>query len=312
MSGPLLLLHGGAWDIPDSVLEEHGDGLGAALNAGRTALQGEGTAVDVVTEAVTALEAHEAFNAGYGAMLNQDGEAELDAGVMQGASHKYGAVLATRHLAHPVGVARQLMRVGEGRVRMLAGEGAERFAETQDVELIPNERLVCPREKRRYERIKVRAEPDHPSELFLPGVSTLGGADTVGGVVRDSSGRLAASTSTGGTPFKPPGRVGDSPLPGAGFYADDRVAVSATGWGEAIAAVGLARDVREHVVDGATAETAARSALTQMHQQIRAPDGNGATGGCIVVTPYDAAFAFTTPRMARGWHAAENGSQWTV
>ena len=176
---------------------------------------------------------------------------------------------------------------------------------------MPNEDLVCPRERQRYERIRAQAEADHPSTSFLLGASALGGADTVGAVSRDAAGHLAAATSTGGTPFKPPGRVGDSPLPGAGFYADDHVAVSATGWGEAIAAVGLARDVRERVRTGASAEAAARTSLARMHERVASPDGEGATGGCIVVTPSDAAVAFTTPRMARGW-TTDGDARWAV
>lgn len=304
--GPLLVVHGGAWAIPDSVLDDHRDGLQEVIAAGRDSLEEGLSALNMVTTAGAALERHEAFNAGRGAMLNQEGVAELDAGVMDGSTLDYGAVMATQHLAHPVRVARRLLSEGEGRVRMLAGDGAEQFAETQGVELVPNEALICARERRRHERIQARTEAEHPSQSFLPGVSDIGGCDTVGAVARDASGRLAAATSTGGTPFKPPGRVGDSPIPGAGFYADDHVAVSATGWGEAIAAVGLAREVREQVRDGASAETAARRALARMHEQITSPEGDGATGGCIVVTPNDAAFAFTTPRMARGWTDGAN------
>ena len=311
--GPLLLVHGGAWDIPDDACPVHRDGLHDALTAGREPLQKEQAALTAVTTAGVALEAHEAFNAGYGAMLNQDGEAELDAGVMQGATLAYGAVLATHRLAHPVQVARRLLTEGNGRVRMLAGDGAERFAEAQGMGLVPNEALICPREQRRYERLRDQADAEHPSHSFLPGAETPGGGDTVGAVARDANGRLAAATSTGGTPFKPPGRVGDAPLPGAGFYADEDVAVSATGWGEAIAATGLARDVRMHVRSGAAAEAAARRALTRMHDRVQSPDGAGATGGCIVVTPTDAAYAFTTPRMARGWTApAADTAHWAV
>ena len=310
--GPLLLIHGGAWDIPDDVLNEHRDGLREALDAGRGVLRTAESALTVVTDTVAALEAHAAFNAGYGAMLNQDGAAELDAGVMDGDTMDYGAVMATRRLAHPVRVARRLLTEGEGRVRMLVEEGAERFAEAQGIDLVSNDELVCPREQRRYERLRAHAEADHPSRSFLPGLSNLGGADTVGAVARDESGHLAAATSTGGTPYKPPGRVGDSPLPGAGFYADDRVAVSTTGWGEAIAAVGLARSVRERVRNGASAEAAARRSLTRMHEQITSPDGEGATGGCIVITPSDAAVSFTTPRMARGWQLPDDEPQVAV
>ena len=309
--GPLLLVHGGAWDIPDAVLEDHRAGLREALDAGQGPLRDGADGVRVVTPVVAALENHGAFNAGYGAMLNQDGAVELDAGLMAGATLEYGAVMATQHLAHPVRVARRLLSGGEGWARMLVGEGAERFAEAQGVDLVPNEQLICPREQRRYERLRAQAEADHPSTSFLPGASALGGVDTVGAVSRDAAGHLAAATSTGGTPFKPPGRVGDSPLPGAGFYADAHVAVSATGWGEAIAAVGLARDVRERIRTGASAETAARRSLTRMHEQIESPEGEGATGGCIVVTPSDAAVAFTTPRMAQG-RATDEGARWAV
>lgn len=310
--GPLLLIHGGAWDIPEALLGEHRAGLHEALDAGGDPLHREERAVAIVTETVAVLEAHEAFNAGFGAMLNQDGAAELDAGVMDGETLEYGAVMATRQLAHPVRVARQLLTEGEGRVRMLAGEGAERFAEAQGIDLVSNATLVCSREQERYERLRARAETDHPSRSFLPGLSSFGGGDTVGAVARDASGTLAAATSTGGTPFKPPGRVGDSPVPGAGFYADEHVAVSATGWGEAIAAVGLARDVRERVRDGASAKTAARRSLSRMHERIESPGGEGATGGCVVVTPHDAAYAFTTPRMARGAVGESTEAEWDV
>jgi beta-aspartyl-peptidase (threonine type) len=308
--GPLLLVHGGAWDIPEAVLADHRDGLEEALATGRTAL-GDAPALTVVTDTVAALEAHSAFNAGCGAMLNQDGEAELDAGVMAGATLDYGAVMGTLRLAHPVRVARRLLTDGEGRVRMLAGTGAERFAQAKGVALVDNEALICDREQQRYDRLRAQAEAEHPSRSFLPGASAPDGADTVGAVSRDADGRLAAATSTGGTPFKPPGRIGDSPLPGSGFYADEHVAVSATGWGEAIAAVGLAREVREHVRSGASAETAARKALATMHRRVESPDGDGATGGCIVVTPQEAAYAYTTPRMARGW-TDETEAAWDV
>ncbi|WP_263786573.1 isoaspartyl peptidase/L-asparaginase family protein [Salinibacter grassmerensis] len=310
--GPLLLVHGGAWDIPDAALELHREGLGAVLEAGTSVLQGGTNALAGVTTATRALEAHGAFNAGYGAMLNQDGEAELDAGIMSGATLDYGSVMGTRHLEHPVVVARRLLERGEGRVRMLAGEGAERFAETTGTDLVPNKTLVHPREQRRHERIRARAEASHPSRSFRPGGVDPSGGDTVGAVMRDGAGTLAAATSTGGTPFKPPGRVGDSPLPGAGFYADAHMAVSTTGWGEAIAAVGLARSVRERVREGASAEAAARTSLSRMHEQVSSPGGEGATGGCIVVTPEEAAVAFTTPRMARGWRGRAEDPHHTV
>jgi beta-aspartyl-peptidase (threonine type) len=313
MPGPALLAHGGAWEIPDNACDDHRDGLESALRTGRELLVNDVAALDVVTETVATLEAHGAFDAGRGAMLNQDGEAELDAGVMEGHTLAYGAVLAVQRIAHPVRVARQLLAAGEGQVRMLAGEGAERFAEAQGFELIEKEDLICDRERDRFAALRKQAEHFYPSQSFRPGaMPSLRGHDTVGCVARDADGQLAAATSTGGTPFKPPGRVGDSPLPGAGFYATEGAAVSATGWGEAIAAVVLASRTVEAIRQGKEAEAAVRTRLADMHAQIQDRGGQGATGGLITLDARgNGAMAFTTPRMARGgWHA--NAEPWVA
>jgi beta-aspartyl-peptidase (threonine type) len=307
--GPALLVHGGAWDIPNDVLDAHRDGLRAAVRRGREQLRRGAAAVDVVTSVVAVLEAHGAFDAGRGAMLNQKGEAELDAGVMDGATLAYGAVLATKQLAQPVRVARRLLDVGEGRVRMLAGEGAERFAEAEGMERVENSCLICDRERQRYEQIRSQVGRDHPSVSFLPGVPDeatemdRNGTDTVGAVARDAEGRLAAATSTGGTPFKPPGRVGDSPLPGSGFYATETGAAGATGWGEAISAVVLSSRAVLDLDADTHPETVVRRRLAHMHKSVANPDGDGATGGLLLMTADGrAAWAYTTPRMARaGW-----------
>jgi beta-aspartyl-peptidase (threonine type) len=218
--------------------------------------------------------------------------------------------MATHHLAQPVRVARRLLEEGEGRVRMLAGEGAERFAEAQGFDLVPNQRLVCDREQERFEAYQDQVDPEHPSGAFLPGAPDAAGGDTVGCVVRDATGRVAAATSTGGTPFKPPGRVGDSPLPGAGFYATAAGAAGATGWGEAIAAVQLSSRAVQAVADGASPEAAAQEGLTHMHEVVANPEGEGATAGLLLMDGESSgAWAFSTPRMARGgWHVG--GEPW--
>jgi len=311
MPGPALLIHGGAWDIPDDVLGAHRDGLRNALETGRKRLLDGASALDVVTETVAVLEAHGAFDAGRGAMLNQDGEAELDAGVMDGATLDYGSVMAVKRIAHPVRVARRLLDAGRGQVRMLTGDGAERFAEAQGMERVDNDVLICDRERARFEALRERADPFYPSQSFRPGAMPEGlGGDTVGCVARDGNGHLAAATSTGGTPYKPPGRVGDSPLPGAGFYATGDAAVSATGWGEAIAAVVLASRTADAIQRGEEGEAAVRARLADMHSRVRDPDGDGATGGLIALDAEGCGgLAFTTPRMARaGWHA--DGEPW--
>ncbi len=301
-SGPALLVHGGAWAIPDDVLDDHRAGLRDAVATGRDQLRAGAAALDVVTTVVATMEADGAFDAGTGAMLNQDGEAELDAGVMDGTTLDYGAVMSVRRIARPVRAARRLLDAGNGRVRMLAGEGAERFAETEGLAMVENEALVSDRERARYETLRRRADELHPSYSFLPGApGEDSGADTVGCVARDEAGRLAAATSTGGTPFKPPGRVGDSPLPGAGFYATDTGAASATGWGEAITAVTLSSRSVFDLNDGLHPEAIARERLTHMHEAITNPDGDGATGGLLLMDERGrAAWAYTTPRMARG------------
>ena len=304
----MLLVHGGAWDIPDSALSDHRDGLREAVEGGRERLLDGAAALDVVTAVVATMEGHGAFDAGRGAMLNQDGEAELDAGVMDGASLAYGAVMATQRLPRPVRVARRLLDAGEGRVRMLVGEGAERFAEAEGMDLVENSRLICDRERERYEKLRTQAEAEHPSASFLPGApNSDAGADTVGCVVRDREGRVAAATSTGGTPFKPPGRVGDSPLPGAGFYATTGGAASATGWGEAIAAVVLSSRAVDALDGEASPETVARRRLRHMHKSVTNPEGTGATGGLLLLDAEGrGAWAYTTPRMARaGWQVGD-------
>jgi beta-aspartyl-peptidase (threonine type) len=310
-AGPAVVVHGGAWDIPDEALQAHREGLRRAVGVGRRLVERGTRALDVATEAVAVLEGHGAFDAGCGAMLNQDGEAELDAGLMDGASGDYGSVMAVRRLPEPVRVARRLLDAGKGRVRMLAATGAERFAEAQGMPLVDNDALVSARERRRYERLRSEAEARHPSASFLPGASGERLGDTVGCVVRDADGHLAAATSTGGTPFKPPGRVGDSPLPGAGFYASPRAAAGATGWGEAIAGVVLSREAVAAVESGTDVETAARHGLAAMHERVASPDGKGATGGLILADAAGrAAWAHTTPRMAAAGWSADAGAPW--
>ncbi|HHP7237787.1 isoaspartyl peptidase/L-asparaginase family protein [Longibacter sp.] len=302
IDGPVILVHGGAWDIPDGAVEDHRDGLKTALAAGRRSLASGHSAVDVAADVVASMESHGAFDAGRGAMLNQDGRAQLDAGIMDGSCLDYGAVIAVERLKNPIRVARRLMDAGNGQVRILAGEGAERFAVAEAFTLIDNVDLISERERDRFEALRDRIGDVHTSQSFLPGVADRrsgGGHDTVGCVVRDARGHVAAATSTGGTPFKPPGRVGDSPLPGSGFYADGEAAVSCTGWGEAIAAVVLAHDVVRRILDDEDLELAMTSRLQAMHDRIRNPDGDGARGGLIALSGSAVAWAYSTPRMAR-------------
>lgn len=306
--GPALFIHGGAWDIPDEALVDHRNGLRAAIERGRELLLSGGAAAEVAAETVAVLEGHGAFDAGCGAMLNREGFVELDAGIMDGPTLDYGAVIGVQRLKHPIRVAHRLMEVSDGQARILSRHGAERFAKVQGFDLVDNDELICERERERYRELRAEAA-FHTSHSFLSH-DVSESHDTVGCVVRDAGGQLAAATSTGGTPFAPMGRVGDSPLPGAGFYANEHAAASATGWGEAIAAVLLSGRSVDAVGAGTEPEAAARQQLQRMSARVANQEGKGATGGLILMSATgEATWAFTTPRMARGgWR--ESGSIW--
>lgn len=302
-------MHGGAWDIPDAECDAHLDGLRIAVARGRRVLERGGTALDAVEAAVVALEAYPAFDAGRGAVLDRDGAPQLDAGMMCGATLRWGAVAGVRVLDHPVRAARLLLDDADGQAfgaRLLVGEGAERYAAEAGLPHVAPERLVVDRERARF--FALRADPSyHPSRAIAGDDAPRG---TVGAVAIDAVGRLAAATSTGGMPYARPGRVGDSPLVGSGVYADAHAALSATGWGEAIAAVQLCTRVALGVEAGTEPTAAARAGLDAMRSAVVWPGAAPATGGLIVLasdgTP---GWAFTTPRMARGgWSAG--GEPW--
>jgi beta-aspartyl-peptidase (threonine type) len=205
-----IILHGGAKEIAPEEQEAHREGVRAALTAGVAVLQRGGTAVEAVETAIRVLEDNPIFNAGRGSVSNSEGRIEMDAGLMDGAGLQIGAVAALRAVRHPISVARQLL--SETPV-LLVGEEARRFAHATGAEL-------CDEADLRSGRLPRRAAAER---------------DTVGCVALDLAGHIAAGTSTGGLEGKVPGRVGDSPLPGCGLYADDTVGgVSLSGEGEAI------------------------------------------------------------------------------
>lgn len=301
---PALVVHGGAWDIPDAELADHLDGLRTAVARGRALLERGRSALDVVEEVVAAMERHGAFDAGRGAVLDRDGVAQLDAGIMCGETLRWGAVAGVRVLPEPVRVARRLLDA-DGQARLLTADGAERFAAEAGLPAVDPARLVHPRETARYEALRA-ATAFHTSDAFA-GASDGGPRGTVGCVALDADGCLAAATSTGGAPLAPPGRVGDAPLVGSGFYADGAAAASATGWGEALATVQICARTVAMVDAGARPADAAAQELGRMREAIRWAEASPATGGLIVLaadgTP---GWAFTTPRMARaGWAAGQ-------
>ncbi len=244
-SGPVLVVHGGAGKVAPDLVHPRLAGVQHAALVGWRVLSGGGTAVEAVEQAVRVLEDDPAFNAGRGACLNRDGEVELDASIMDGRDLMAGAVGAVQRIANPVSLARAVMQAG--RHVLLVGEGAERFAAEVGIKASASEMLVTERQRARWAGLQVAKAED-------PG--------TVGAVARDQAGHLAAATSTGGLPFKAPGRVGDSALIGCGTYADDRLgAASCTGHGEAIIRLVLAKTALEFLRMAEEPMDAARRAV---------------------------------------------------
>jgi beta-aspartyl-peptidase (threonine type) len=215
----------------------------AAVEAARHVLAGGGSALDAVCAAVVVLEDEPLFNAGTGATLNRDGDAEMDASVMAGERLRCGGVAAIRRVRNPVLVARRVME--ETPHVLLAGRGATAFARSQGF--------------RDYDPVTPESR-----QRFRSATSAEASRGTVGAVALDAEGRLAAATSTGGTALKLPGRVGDSPVPGAGNYATRLAAASATGRGEVILRHAVTKTLCDRVAAGASAPRAAREALRRL------------------------------------------------
>ena len=295
-----LAIHGGAGArLPAATGSVRADafhaGLARALAAGQSVLEANGRALDAVEAAVAALEDEPLFNAGRGAVLTIEGTVELDAAIMDGDGLRAGAVAAVRHVRHPVRLARRVLE--DTPHVFLVGEGAERFAEQAGLERVPNEYFITPERRRQLESLQARIghtgtgrDSAAPAALDEPPVGT------VGAVARDRSGRLAAATSTGGMNGKRPGRVGDSPVIGAGCYADNEsCAVSTTGHGEWFLRTVQAYDIAARLrYGGASLAQAVTAAIVERLPRL------GASGGLIAIDHRGAVeMRYNTPAMFR-------------
>lgn len=282
---PSIIVHGGAGTVEDARRAGAIVGCERAAEAGWAVLERGGSALDAVEAAVCVLEDDPQFNAGLGSVLNQDGAIETDACIMDGLL-RAGAVAAAPWLRRAVSVARKVLE--DGQHVILAGEGAIRFAEAHGIFPEAPEVLVTERSRARWEA----ARAAHARART---------GDTVGACAVDAQGGVAAATSTGGINFKRPGRVGDSPLPGCGNYADARAgAASATGHGESIIRVVMAKAACEHLRAGHSPDAAARAAVAELVER------TGGDAGIIVVAPDGTVGHHTsTPRMP--WAAIEAG-----
>jgi len=292
---PVLVVHGGAWAMPDEMIDAHIQGVGNALAAGWRVLERGGAAVDAVEEAVVIMEDDETFDAGRGSFLNRDGRVQLDALIMDGATLRAGGVGCVERLRNPVRAARKIL--SESPHVYFVAEGAERFAAEHGIALCQNEDLIIPREVdrlRRYQAAQTDSKPDG-NDLFAPSSHDVTiSHDTVGAVALDRDGGIAAATSTGGTLNKAPGRLGDSSLIGCGCYADNEsAAVSTTGWGEPIMKLVLAKWTADRIQAGNLPEWSSQEAMNYLRQRL-----NG-HGGIIVLNPQGhIGIAHNTPRMA--------------
>lgn len=291
MTEPALAVHAGAGDLPRGKrlpARERAcrEGLARSLRLGHAVLTAGGSALDAVERAVRELEDREEFNAGRGSVLTASGDIEMDAAIASGTRRDAGAVAAVRCIANPVVAARAVLEHSSH--LLLVGEGAHAFARAHGIELCEESDLLT--EHRRLQLDRARSD----ARVSLDHDEDVGG--TVGAVARDRSGGLAAASSTGGMTNQLAGRVGDTPLIGAGTWADDATcAVSGTGAGEAYIRIAFAHEIDALVrLGGLELDEACRRALDRV-------ESVGGSGGCIAVAPTGPpVLRFNTMGMLRG------------
>jgi beta-aspartyl-peptidase (threonine type) len=276
-----LIVHGGAGAIAPHRFAAAKAGCAAAAQIGWEMLRQGGSALEAVTAAVVALEDNPTFNSGTGAVLTKDGHAELDAGIMEGASLGVGAVAGLRRIKNPIVLARHVLALPQV---LLLGEGAEELAAARGMPFVDPQHFVD----------AYRREPSQPMPDDEASLRAEGKHGTVGAVALDAEGHVVAAASTGGVANKLPGRVGDTPIAGAGFYAEDGVGgVSCTGQGEAFIRLAIARRACEALERGAEAQAAANEVIAHLGARVHGE------GGLIII---DAAgrigFARNTPAMS--------------
>ena len=297
-----LMVHGGAGALndPNGVRDafHYLESIRVVLDHGRDILSRDGGALEAVEACTSLLEDDPVFNAGCGSVLNEDGRVEMDAAIMDGGDLGAGAVAGVHNIANPVQLARLVLARREH--VMLAGEGAMRFARIHGMEIVPDHYFLTPERIRQYETIHRtgRSGLDHDAVTG----DKLG---TVGAVARDRAGNLAAATSTGGTVKKRFGRVGDSPIVGAGVWADNATcAVSCSGIGEDLMRTVLAKTAADLIeLRELDAEAAVAGATAYLVSKV------SGRGGLILVDHRGlCASGFTTPKMIRGWieHGGES------
>lgn len=291
-----LVIHGGSGDVLRQNISPEEDAayretLTQALKAGYAVLEKDGTSLDAVVATIRVLEDSPLFNAGKGAVFTKSGRVQLDAAIMDGGTHKAGAVAAVEHVKNPIDLARRVMERSPH--VLLVGPGAEEFAVEQGVTLVPQSYFKTPK---RYESLEKKWRQDGVPWV-TPDASK--GHGTVGCVALDRQGHLAAGTSTGGLTGKLDGRVGDTPIIGAGTYCDDTCGVSCTGTGELFMRYLLAYDLAQQMrLKGMGVGEAAAYEIGDRLLKAGGPDSGG-----LVAMDREGAISvkFNTQGMFRGW-----------
>ncbi len=289
-----IVVHGGAWDIPDKMVYSQCDGVRKAFRKGWEILSKGKSAVDAVIQAIMIMEENPTFNAGYGSVMNALGQIELDAGIMHGKTLDVGAVACLQNYLNPISIARKVMEKSEH--VLLSGVGAARFAREYGFKPCPANALIIPRELSRWKKMYAH------DDLSPKKKNKENFGDTVGVVAMDKNGVIAVGTSTGGTPHKYPGRIGDSPIIGSGLYADNDIGgVAVSGWGEGIMRIVLAKSVIDLMVrNGGNPSMAARQGVALLKNTVKG------SGGVIALNAMgEIGVAFNTPRMAHAYMTAK-------
>lgn len=295
---PALILHGGAWNWPDELDAPKAKVLEQAVALGWDILSKGGSALDAVEKATNILEDAPLFDAGIGSHLNAQGLVEMDALIVNGTAHTFGAVGAVQRTRYPVSLARRIME--ETTHNFFVGKGADQLAQRFRLEMMPNIEFVTPEELQLFRQ---RQQPVHSSDFTS--------ADTVGAVALDESGNIAAATSTGGTPMKPAGRVGDSPIYGAGGFADSAYGgASATGLGEHVMRVLLSKYAIDQIaLTDKTAQQAANACEDLLNRRF----GQDSNAGIIIIDQQGhIGIGHTTPKIAAAWVDADGNIRTTM
>ena len=293
-----LMIHGGAGALEDLKYEASEDNFKESilkiLASGRERLERGDRAIDVVEHCANLLENDPYYNAGKGSVLNENGQVEMDAAIMNGSDLKAGAVTCVKNIKNPISLARQVLEQGDH--VMLAGEGAGEFAKLYEaknkIEICPDDYFITPN------RIKQLKEAQDAGRIVLDHEKIKQKLGTIGAVARDIYGDLAAATSTGGLVNKRWGRVGDTPVVGAGVFADNETcAVSATGYGEQFLRTVLSKTVSDYVYfEGMSASEAAEAGIRYLVDKV-----NGEGGVIVIDNAGKCAAAQSTSGLIHGW-----------